>query len=224
MKFADLRLSIGDIMQLQVLESTDVKGERYSTRLIGYLKGRSIITTAPVHDGKVIKMRPGQNVVVRLMANSTVSAFSTHVEATSGSPYSHLHLGYPDQISSNEVRQALRVTVGLVTSVLNISQIPKPDKLSGIILDVSISGARLQVEKVLGKVGDEISLVVQMSLGDIDRILTFPARIRSRLQSDPAGGKKELPVYGIEFLTLPEEDHVYLRAFVYEHIVSGSMH
>ena len=53
MKFSDLRLSTGDIMQLQFEDDYE---ERYFSRLIGYLEGKSIVIATPVHDGKVLKV------------------------------------------------------------------------------------------------------------------------------------------------------------------------
>lgn len=218
MKFSDLRLSPGDIMQLQFEDDFE---ERYFSRLIGYLEGKSIIITTPVDDGKVLRVRSGQSVVVRTMASSAAGAFSSYVEAIGVSPYHYLHIGFPADISMNEVRQSPRVGIDLVVSASNTSNSSGSEKKAGVIIDISTTGARLQVESELGGVGDEIDIIAQLSVSNIDRIITIPAIIRSRLQSpkqDNQGNPK--PTYGVEYKLTHEDDRVFLHAFVYENIVT----
>ena len=62
-RFEEIRLPVGESLQLQWLAGE--QSIRHYSRLIGYVKGQSVLVTAPTVNGKVVLMREGQAVLVR---------------------------------------------------------------------------------------------------------------------------------------------------------------
>jgi len=58
----EARLQIGDLIQLQ--SQSDDNDTRYSVKLIGFIKGCSVLTTMPMVDGKYMLLREGKSFVL----------------------------------------------------------------------------------------------------------------------------------------------------------------
>ncbi|MFT7258158.1 MAG: hypothetical protein ACI8VR_003226, partial [Candidatus Azotimanducaceae bacterium] len=101
----NLRLKFGDALNVQFGGDS----ERFRVRLIGYLEGRSIITTVPVKNNRLIPVRPGQVLNIRMMVNDRACAFATEVLHVQRLPYPHIHVRYPSELITNNVRKAARV-------------------------------------------------------------------------------------------------------------------
>lgn len=224
MNFENVRVEPGGLLQL---EFPDIGDERYLSRFIGYLKNRSIITTTPVENGRILKVRNGQKVIVRFVTNNTANAFHTHIEAISGNPFPHIHLGYPDEIAYSEVRESPRVAVKLAASILNKTKVPRSEKTNGVILDLSVSGCRLEANKAFAKVGDEILMRTQMQVGEIAKIIKLTGKIRSNLGIsskdwlDAEESDSVMSAYGVQFCNMTELDQLLLHAFVFERLGAG---
>ncbi|MFN3595454.1 MAG: flagellar brake protein, partial [Thiobacillaceae bacterium] len=77
MPFDRLHLAPGDLLQMQVLQEGG--DERYNVRLIGMLKGKSVLVTHPVVDETLIFVREGQNFLVRAFSGMNACGFKTRV-------------------------------------------------------------------------------------------------------------------------------------------------
>lgn len=206
----NLHLRCGDMMQLQL----EHQEERYTVKLIGYLSGRSVIVTAPVHKARLISIRPGQKIQARMMLNDIACAFPTVVTHICRSPYPYMHLVYPENVVANSVRKSIRVETKVPVSVINLSMGERGKEVSGSIIDISETGARLVTPVRIGKKQDDIRLKMFLDIRGIDRVLETEAVLRGRLK--PRVKKEEPEVhYGVEFAAMNEEASIALIAFVY---------
>lgn len=216
MKFEDLKLVYGYPLQLQV--NNNGQPERFSCRLIGCLPGRSILLSVPRSAGKYARFRPGQKIVARLMVDNGIGMFACVVEAQTSDPYPLLHISYPESVSFKGIRGATRVTVRLpidVTNFSGISDLP----VSGTLADISISGARMELNDAIGEVGDKLNLSASIDILGIVRQLQVNAVIRSRVERSTQEVDEKLPaIYGIEFTEKDEDRLLLLYTYVFSQI------
>ncbi|MCB1643950.1 MAG: flagellar brake protein [Pseudomonadales bacterium] len=206
----NLRLRFGDALQIQFEGIT----ERFHVRLIGYLENRSIIMTIPVKAGRLVAMRTGQSLNVRMMVNDRACAFASEVLHTYRLPYPHAHIRYPDELITNNVRKAVRVETRVDGTVINTSIGERAREIRCYLSDISETGAHLVTPMRIGKSGDEICMNLELNIGGIPRMLSVPGVLRARLKIRPASDEREVH-YGVEFLPLNDDEKIELIAFVY---------
>ena len=223
MNFDDLRLTSGTVIQLQFIDDSR---DRYPSRLMGHLEGRSILVTHPVLEGRLLRIRNGQRVIARAMTSSAAMAFTTHVEALCSMPYPYLHLTYPDSVSMNRIRCSPRIPVSMDVSLTNLSEVPRSGEKPARLLDISPTGARLEANVDSVKVGDEISLEGLFRLSDMERTVNLSGLVRARIADtgslSGAASVRDRAAYGVEFLSISEDVRLFLHAFVYQQMIAGS--
>ena len=219
MRFEELKLTYGYPLQLQATNAAG-QPERYSCRLIGCLPGRSILISVPKTSGRLMRFRTGQKVVVRFMADNGIGVFISLVDVQTTDPYPILHISYPDNVTFKGIRSATRVPVGLMAHLRNRSH-PERAAVSGQIADMSITGARLDMDANVGELGDILELDVQVDINGIRRQLQLTGVIRSRVDGGSTEEQEALGMqsYGLEFVELSEEQRLVLYAFVFGQIV-----
>lgn len=213
MKFEELKLAYGYPLQLQ---TTSIAGqpERFSCRLIGCLPGRSLLLSVPKQAGKLVKFRAGQKIVVRLMIDNGIGIFAGIVESLTLDPYPILHLSYPDTVTFKGIRSATRVVVYEKVNVHNISMETRPSA-EGIISDISISGARIELSDEIAEIGDSLEIRAMVEIREFKRELILSGVVRSRV--DPAEPQFEAMIvsYGVEFLQQAEEQRLLMYTYVF---------
>jgi len=213
----DMQLNVGEMLQL--VFAADDSQRKHATKVIGYLPGKSLLVTTPRIDGKVMMVREGQPVVVRMLSGNSVYAFNTQILATSLKPYAYLHLIYPAEIECIVVRKSLRVSADLEANVTRVTvDDPKGSVVAkGVIVDVSTSGAMLLADTPLGQVGDLLVMTLRVPVAGVQKYLKLSAIIRSlRVNND---GNH---LHGVEFQLLEEMDNIFLHGFVYEQLQKQS--
>ena len=112
----EIKLAIGDSFQIQTqIEQAEA---RYYVKLVGYLKGRSVLVTIPEAEGRLCYVREGQAFVVRFFAGRNAYAFTANVLKSSSIPFPHMHLSYPSQVRGLVVRAGERVPVRIICAVV----------------------------------------------------------------------------------------------------------
>ncbi|MCK6376586.1 MAG: flagellar brake protein [Zoogloea sp.] len=207
--FDDVRLDIGDTLQLQ--SQGDTAQSRYYVKLIGYLKGKSIIVSTPAVDGKVLLMREGQAFVVRMFSGKSVYAFGTTVHKVANVPYPHLHLTYPSQVRGLVVRRGARARVNLICAVIGADG----RSHAASLVDLSTGGAMLTAKAPVGLKDDNISIKFRVTVSDVEEYLTVPAVLRSVHAAAAAEGETPQVNHGVQFGDLPHSEQIVLSAFVY---------
>jgi len=213
MKFEDLKLNYGYPLQIQTA-SVAGQTERYSCRLIGCLPGRSILLSVPKLAGKLIRFKPGQKMIVRLMIDNGIGVFASQVETQTLDPYPILHILYPDTITFKGIRGATRVSV--YQDMMATNAVESISSTKGVIVDISVTGARVDLAGSIGKIGDEIELESTILIQEVERKLKIKSIIRSQMDT-PEDSKLAgfTTSYGLEFIEREPERRLVMYAFVY---------
>ncbi|MEN0035415.1 MAG: flagellar brake protein [Cellvibrio sp.] len=213
MRFEELKLTYGYPLQLQ---TTNLAGqpERSSCRLIGCLPGRSILLSVPKQAGKLIKFRVGQKIVVRLMIDNGIGIFAGIVESQTLEPYPILHLSYPEAVTFKGIRGATRVAVREKIEVTNMS-VEGRIKTMGFLSDMSISGARIELDEDIAQIGNTLELRAQVDIRDVRKELVLSGVIRSCVDPADNPGDGVMISYGIEFTNQSDEQRLVLYAYVF---------
>lgn len=213
MKFEELKLAYGYPLQLQTTNPVG-QPERFSCRLIGCLPGRSLLLSVPKQTGKLVKFRTGQKIVVRLMIDNGIGIFAGIVESLTLDPYPILHLSYPESVTFKGIRSATRVVVYEKVTVSNISLESRPST-QGVISDISISGARVELSDEIAEIGDVVELKAQVDIRELKRELMLTGIVRSRVEPTDNHLEGMLVSYGLEFNLQTEEQHLLMYAYVF---------
>lgn len=209
--FENLKLAPGEVMQVQPLAATTK--ETYNVRLLGYAKGRSIITSMPEAGSKLLHVTDGQVFAVRAFSGLVIGTFSAKVLKVQHAPFPYLHLAYPaNGIQIMRLRKAMRATVELETAVF--------DKeggniiATGIIDDISVGGARMVISKPVGRKGQEIFIGFKVHVGEIEDWVKTVAMVRAVVAET---GDDGIPrnTYGLQFEKLTREQHLLIMNLVY---------
>lgn len=222
MTFDELKLLPGSPLQIQLSDSSG-QPLRFASRYIGCIPGRSILLAVPRTEGRLARFRPGQKLLGRAMIDNGIGAFACVVASQASDPYPLLYLSYPKEVSYKSMRGATRVTINQPLTATNISALDDI-KVKGKLADISITGARIELDQVLGENGDRIQLAFHVEVAGIERDLAIEAVIRSRVERSTQEREHNLPVvYGIEFTDADEERRLLLYAYVYGHIVHDQL-
>jgi hypothetical protein len=100
-----MRWYVGETLYLQLLDNQAV---RYTARLIGFVKNKTVFVTAPSVDGKFEFVRDGQTFVVRAFSGKKAYAFATAAEKSVHAPHPYLYLAYPKEVRCTVVRRGVR--------------------------------------------------------------------------------------------------------------------
>ncbi|GMQ88457.1 MAG: hypothetical protein BMS9Abin08_1703 [Gammaproteobacteria bacterium] len=221
MEYSDLKLQVGETIQLQPHDGED--GKRLHSKIIGYLPGSSLLVTTPRVKDKVMIIREGQPFVVRMMLGNRIVGFTSTVLRSCARPYPYLHLSFPDEMEQIVVRKAQRVRVKLFASLKN----DNPDFLfekphSASIIDISTSGAMLEASEQLGEVDDRVILTCVPKFAGTEKMLSIPAILRNVHSEQAQDAIQDVSYYhGLEFDIKDQQDVITLHGFVYENIVNS---
>jgi c-di-GMP-binding flagellar brake protein YcgR len=211
-----LELQIGDSLQLQFV--ADEQKRRHYSKVIGYLQNHSVLITTPRVEGNIILAREDQVVIVRMMTGNQVYGFTTQILSTSLRPYPYLHLAYPKEMEHITVRKAERITTRLIGSAeLETNDTDESKSHSVVILDMSTSGAMIEVKNPVGNMGDIITLSTKIEVGGKEEYITLPCVIRNVIHKDEDSHYK----HGVEFQLLEQKDHFVLHGYVYEQMIAN---
>jgi c-di-GMP-binding flagellar brake protein YcgR len=167
-----VRWTVGEVFYLQA----DNAAARYTVRLIGFVKNKTILVTAPLVDGKAALIREGQHFIVRAFPGKKAYAFSTALQKNVYSPYPYLHLDYPKEVRSTTIRQAARASVKIIAAV----SVGSPEQSAAATLgDLSIGGASGTIKRQLGHKGDAAIIKFRVNAAGADEYLSLKAILRS---------------------------------------------
>ena len=203
---------IGDIVQLEEVATSNIR--RYSTKVIGYVPGKSVIVMTPLIDGKVAIIRENQRFNVRMLTGSNIKGFVTNILSTQLRPYPYMHISLPKEMESIVVRNAKRVQTDMVVAVQTIHGADKT-WIKSRFIDISYSGAKLMTPKPLARPGQNISVMFEVVVLEEKETLTLPAIVRSHNEVEIAKGDRRF-VSGIEFSQLNRFQKLLLHAYIME--------
>lgn len=216
--FDAMRLKVGD--HLQVQPPAQISKERFIVKLVGYVKNVSLLVTAPFDKGLRLALLGNENLVVRVFTSQNAFGFSSKIIKVCKLPFDYLHLSFPAEVQGTVIRKAPRVRTRIIAAVASSSQGDSAENTSGIIANISASGALLDAHRSLGGKGDIIYLSFRVNLHNIDAYLTTKAIICAIFADEPVEGKSATLIHhGIEFQDLQPNDSVILQSLIYQHMV-----
>lgn len=207
----DVRWYVGETLYLQAIDNPAI---RYTVRLIGFVKGKTVFVTAPSIDGKFEFIREGQTFVVRAFSGKKAYAFVTAVVKPVHTPHPYLHLSYPKEVRCTVVRRGVRAQVKIVASV----SLGSSERVAAATLtDLSVGGASGTLKQELGAKGEEGQIKFKVNAADQDEYLNLKMALRSVAPSENGDGFK----HGFEFLDVPIHARLILSAFVHQTLAEG---
>lgn len=211
--FKELGLSFGQVLTL--LPKPGEKDVVFDCELIGCLHDESIII-GPPESGVLPRLVEGQRVVIRTKLAGGVALFPTVVLFVSEVPTVMIYLDYPRDIKFKQVRSAFRVSVNqaVLGSNLNDSSL---SAVAGRMVDISSTGARLEMFSELGIVGHEVELKGKFQVGSVQRLVSIRTVIRSR-QCD-----NDRWFYGVEFCEGDEDKLLVLMGYTFHAMAFGQV-
>lgn len=212
----ETRLAVGDALQLQA--QADGAQSRFPVTLVGYLKGKGIIVTAPMRDGKLLLVREGQNFVARMFSGKSAYAFPTTTLKVTNVPYPHLHLSYPPRVEAVMVRRDARVSLRLICAV----QSRQTPAAAALLTDLSNGGCSLQADNQLAQKGEDILIKFKAVIGGVEQLLTLRGIVRAVQFAEQPGGRHGMQ-HGVQFAELAPAEQVALTAFVYQKLIEDEL-
>jgi c-di-GMP-binding flagellar brake protein YcgR len=201
-----VRWTVGETLHLQVHDDPNA---RYTVRMIGFVKNKSIHVSAPLLDGKVALIRDGQSFIVRAFPGKKAYAFTASALKSIYTPYPYLHLSYPKQVKCTVIRKGVRASVKIIAALA----LGTPERTSATTLnDLSMGGASCQSKVVAGTKGDTGTLKFKVNAAGNDEFLTLKVILRSITPSETGDGFR----HGFEFLEVPTQAKLVLSAFVHQ--------
>lgn len=214
LSFEAIKLMPGDALQLQPM--LEGQTERFTVHVIGVMKPKSVLVTAPIVDGKMIFVRDGQTYLVRAFSGLNVCAFKARVLKSQLQPFPYLHLSYPDSVQAMRIRKAMRAPANIIVAV----QQTEDGRQIGAakIIDISVGGARMLSPTPIGRKGDALWLSFKVKLGDMEEYVKTPVVIRSEGDDADEQGRR-MKVFGIQFGDLEQSQRLIIMNLVYQHLL-----
>ena len=219
--FDDLKLKAEDRLQLE--PPSQLARERFSVKVIGYLRGASILVTVPITaSGLRLQLMENEKVVMRSFSGQNAFGFACTIERIIKIPYEYMHLSFPDNIQGIKVRKAPRIKTRIIASVQD-SNSSKAAKVSALISDVSANGVSLESKQPLGEKGDILFLAFRVQLHNVDAYLSVKGVIRAVFSGDALSESQKSGHirHGIEFLELQPNDSVVLQSMIYQQMIEN---
>lgn len=209
---AGIKPQVGERLQIRVGASKT----QYISRLLGYIKGQSIIVTAPVWRGQRAEFLDGETVEVRMLTGSDIYLFRSSVLQSCISPTHYLHLEYPTKVNRQKLRRHPWATVNLDVAIFG----GDGKRENGKITNLSSTGAKIATSRPLDGDRETVRLEFQVSIDEIHADLSLDAVIRRSGEKEVRKGLK-LMEYGVEFTNVAPDKALWLRCLVFERIAKG---
>lgn len=201
-----VRWHVGETFFLQVHDNALI---RYTVKLIGFVKNKSIFVTAPMVDGKVALIRDGQTFIVRAFPGKKAYAFTASAIKSVFSPHPYLHLSYPKLVRCTAIRQSSRASVKIIAAVT----VGNPEQTAAATLtDLSMGGTSGIIKRQLGTKNDKGVIKFKVNAAGNIEYLTIDVILRSISPTENANEFR----HGFEFVDVPAQANLVLSAFVHQ--------
>ncbi len=215
-RFSEMKLKPGDGVQLQ--ELTGEKG-KHVAKIVGFLDGVSLVVTNPVRDGKPVPFLDRQPFIVRTFSGRNAFAFESQILRAYPAPFPHLHLASPKGVKALEVRGAERIACAIIAAVSREGDAEKRSQ-AAVIVDLSVTGARLTAKEALGKKDETIIVAFRCESNATDEYLTLKGVIRQIGPEAPAqeGAAPEVG-HGVQFVDLQSSERLVLENTIFRRLL-----
>lgn len=217
--FDDIKLKVEDRLQLE--PPPHLVRERFLVKVIGFLRGVSLLVTAPITaNGLRLHLLENEQVVMRSFSGQNAFAFACTVIRLNKTPSEYLHLSFPENIQGVIIRKAPRVKTHIIAAVQR--EAGEKEQTSALISDVSANGASLDAKQQLGYKGDILHLALRVHLHNIEALLSVKGVIRSVSNGDTSDASKSpLIHHGIEFQDMQANDQIIMQSMIYQQMIEN---
>ncbi|HMU17074.1 MAG TPA: flagellar brake protein [Thauera aminoaromatica] len=212
--FEDMRLAVGDRLQIECAASTGVR--RAFVRVVGYVDGISLLVTTPVAGGRRVELVENDPVIVRVFSRQSAFAFRASVLRACRLPLDYVHLSFPSVIQGSVIRKSTRVRTQFPVQVNTQAGSAAGE---GTMLNLSATGALIQTHASLGEPGAIVRLRFDVDLHGLQTELDIEAEIRNVQQAADAEAEGIEYHYGVDFHELGAEDRMKIKSLVYQTII-----
>jgi len=218
--FDNMKLKVEDKLQLE--PPPQLARERFLVKVIGYLRGASLLVTTPVTaNGLRLQLLEGETVVMRSFSGQNAFGFACTIERVIKTPYEYLHLSFPDNIQGIVIRKAPRVKARIIAAVQD-SKPGATEQIPALISDISANGVSLDAKRPLGDKGDILNMAFRVHLHNVDAYLSVKGIVRAVLSGDAVDvSKSGIIRHGIEFQELQPNDSVILQSMIYQEMIEN---
>jgi hypothetical protein len=217
--FDDMKLKAEDRLQLE--PPAQLSRERFTVKVIGYLRNTSLLVTIPVTaNGLRLQLMEKEKVVMRSFSGQNAFGFACTIERIIKIPYEYMHLSFPDNIQGIMIRKAPRIRTRIIAAVHD-SLASAEKQISALISDISANGVSLDAKRALGGKGDTLKLSFRVQLHNVDAYLSVKGIIRAVLSDDAEVAKSGLIRHGIELQDLQPNDSVILQSMIYQQMIEN---
>jgi c-di-GMP-binding flagellar brake protein YcgR len=214
--FDDMKLRVEDRLQLE--PPPQLSKERLVVKVIGFMRGLSLLVTTPLMaNGQRLQLLENEQVIMRSFSGKNAFAFACNIVKVNKIPFDYLHLSFPDNIQGLAIRKTARVKTRIIAAVQN-NESDATEQMSAIISDISATGLSLDAKKPLGKKGDALNLAFRVQLHNIEAFLSLKGVIRAVINDEPSPGHVR---YGIELQSLQPNDSVILQSMIYQQMIEN---
>ncbi|OIR17425.1 flagellar protein YcgR [mine drainage metagenome] len=218
--FEDLNLKVEDKLQLE--PPAQLTRERFTVKVIGFLRGASLLVTMPITaNGLRLQLLEKEKLVMRSFSGQNAFGFACTIERIIKIPFEYMHLSFPEEIQGIMIRKAPRVKTRIIAAVRD-SKSAEAEQVPALISDISANGVSLEAKAALGEKGDILNLSFRVQLHNIDAYLSLKGTIRAISTADASDATKTGMVrHGIEFRDLPPNDSVILQSLIYQQMIEN---
>jgi c-di-GMP-binding flagellar brake protein YcgR len=215
-----MKLKVEDRLQLE--PPAQLTRERFSVKVIGFLRGASLLVSMPITaNGLRLQLMEKEKLVMRSFSGQNAFGFACTIERICKIPYEYMHLSFPDEIQGIMIRKAPRVKARIIAAV-GSGKNGAEEPISALISDISANGVSLESKQPLGDKGDTLNLSFRVQLHNIDAYLSLKGIIRAVFTGDPVDiSKKGIIRHGIEFKDMPPNDSVILQSLIYQQMIEN---
>ncbi|MDP2805329.1 MAG: flagellar brake protein [Gallionellaceae bacterium] len=217
--FDDMRLKVEDRLLLEPPAKLGL--DKLPVRVLGYLRGASLIVTTPfTPTGQRLQLIENETVVMRSFSGQNAFAFACNVVRICRLPYEYLHLSFPENIQGMMIRKAPRVKTRIIAAVHD-SHSASDKQTSALISDISAKGISLDSKQQLGEKGEVLNIAFRVQLHNVEAFLALKGVIRAVIKNDEPDSKSPPVRHGIEFQDLPSNDSVVLQSMIYQQMIEN---
>lgn len=218
--FDDMKLRVEDRLQLEAPDR--LGGGRFPVKLVGFLKGASLLVTTPITaKGIRLPLLESEKVIMRSFCGQNAFAFTCTLKRTDKITNEYLHLSFPENIDGRLVRKAPRIKTSIIAAIQD-GEAGTTGQISALISDISAKGVSLEAKRQLGGKGDILNMAFRVQLHEIEAFLSVRGVVRTALSGDAADSSKSgLIRHGIEFQDLQPNDSMILQSMIYQQLIEN---
>ena len=171
----DIGIPFGKNLHIEIVANK----ARYILKVVGCMPNNTLIVNAPTENGKSILLKATTILKARFMMGTRVCAFMSKITKVTREPEVYFHISYPEHLESSVIRDKVRLETNLISIVKPLEHQKSIESVdSGILVDLSLGGAKLVSKNDFGYENNMLNLVVKLSIADFSQVVNMQCQIK----------------------------------------------